>query len=166
MQNCVQILGFAKIFVFQNLIIITMPPTRRADSRMEQNLVVASKTLEDALARERYLGSQVAKYQDMMAKNGMAMKEAFEVRGKAAERMRVARSDWEKADGEVERKRVTLASVEATLKETRVMVGEAAAKTALAKSARDEARKLAKQAMTMHVVCSQPSSDWSEEREE
>jgi hypothetical protein len=61
---------------------------------------------------------------------------------------------------------VTLASVEATLKETRVMVGEAAAKTALAKSARDEARKLAKQAMAMHVVCSQPSSDWSEEREE
>ena len=52
-----------------------MPPTRKADSRMEQNLVVASKTLEDALARERYLGSQVAKYQDMMAKNGMAMKE-------------------------------------------------------------------------------------------
>ena len=46
-------LGLLKIFVFQNLIIITMPPTRRADSRMEQNLVVASKTLEDALARER-----------------------------------------------------------------------------------------------------------------
>ena len=108
----------------------------------------------------------MAKYQDLVTKNGMAMKEAFEVSGKAAERMRVARSDWEKADGEVERKRVTLASVEATLKETRAMVGEASAKTALAKSAKDEARKLAKQALTMHVVCSQPSSDWSEEREE
>ena len=105
-----RILGFSKNLCVSELIIITMAPAREKASRMEQNLEVASKALEDALARERYLGSQVAKYQDMVTKNGIAMKEAFEVRGKAAERMRVARSDWEKADGEVERKRVTLAS--------------------------------------------------------
>ena len=158
-------LGLLKIFVSSELIIITMAPAKEKATRMEKNLEVASTALEDALARESYLGSQVAKYHDLVTRNGMAMREAFDVRGKAAEKMRVARSDWEKADGEVERRRVTLAGVEATLRETRVMVGEASADTALAKSAKEEARKLANQALTLFVVCSKPSSDWSEEIE-
>ena len=66
-----------------------------------------------------FLGSQVAKYQDLVTRNGTAMREALDVRGKAAEKVKVARSDWAKADGEVERRRPTLAGVEATLRETR-----------------------------------------------
>ena len=72
-----RMLGFAKNLCVSELIIIKMAQAREKATRMEQNLEVASKTLDDALARERYLGSQVAKYQDMVAKNGMAMKEAF-----------------------------------------------------------------------------------------
>ena len=64
---------------------------------------------------------------------------------------------------EVERKRAALAGAEATLRESRAMVGEAFANTARAKSAKEEAKKLASQALPLKLVCSQPSSDWSEE---
>ena len=96
---------------------------KKEATRLENNLTESSKALEDAMARERYLGSQVNKYQELVVRNGSGLREALEVRGKAAEVVKVARNNWAKAD--VERKRAALAGAEATLRETRVMVVEA-----------------------------------------
>ena len=119
------------------LIINVMGPKseKKEATRLENNLAESSKALEDAMAKERYLGSQVNKYQELVVRNGSGLREALEVRGKAAEVVKVARNNWAKADVEVERKRAALAGAEATLRETRVMVGEASANTARPKSA-------------------------------
>ena len=58
-----------------------------------------------------------------------------------------------------------LFSAESMLRDVKLKAVEATTVTARARSARDEARKLVSQAVTLKVVCSAPSSDWSQSEE-
>jgi hypothetical protein len=65
----------------------------------------------------------------------------------------------------VERRRGVLFSAESMLRDVKLKAVEASTVTARARSARDEARKLVSQAVTLKVVCSAPESDWSQSEE-
>jgi hypothetical protein len=65
----------------------------------------------------------------------------------------------------VERRRGVLASAEAMLRTVKLRAVEASTVTAAARTARDEARKLVSQAVTLKLVCSAPESDWSQSEE-
>ena len=58
-----------------------------------------------------------------------------------------------------------LFSAESMLRDVKLKAVEATTVTARARSARDEARKLVSQAVTLKVVCSAPESDWSQSEE-
>ena len=58
-----------------------------------------------------------------------------------------------------------LFSAESLLRDVKLKAVEATTVTARARSARDEARKLVSQAVTLKVVCSAPESDWSQSEE-
>ena len=58
-----------------------------------------------------------------------------------------------------------LFSAESMLRDVKLKAVEASTVTARARSARDEARKLVSQAVTLKVVCSAPESDWSQSEE-
>ena len=58
-----------------------------------------------------------------------------------------------------------LFSAESMLRDVKLKAVEATTVTARARSARDEARKLVAQAVTLKVVCSAPESDWSQSEE-
>ena len=58
-----------------------------------------------------------------------------------------------------------LFSAESMLREVKLRAVEASTDTARARSDRDEARKLVAQAVTLKLVCSAPSSDWSQSEE-
>ena len=58
-----------------------------------------------------------------------------------------------------------LFSAESMLRDVKLKAVEASTVTARARSARDEARKLVAQAVTLKVVCSAPESDWSQSEE-
>ena len=101
----------------------------------------------------------------MVGRKREGWKESQVDRGRAKEALEQAKSTWNRADIEVERRRGVLFSAESMLRDAKLKAVEASTVTARARSARDEARKLVSQAVTLKVVCSAPESDWSQSEE-
>ena len=132
---------------------------------LERNLAAAAKALEAATLKGRNLGEEVSRLQDVVGRKREGWKQAQGDRGRAQEALEQAKSTWARADSEVERRRGVLFSAESMLREVKLRAVEASTDTARARSDRDEARKLVAQAVTLKLVCSAPSSDWSQSEE-
>ena len=132
---------------------------------LERNLAAAAKALEAATLKGRNLGEEVSRLQDVVGRKREGWKQAQGDRGRAQEALVQAKSTWARADSEVERRRGVLFSAESMLRDVKLKAVEATTVTARARSARDEARKLVSQAVTLKVVCSAPESDWSQSEE-
>jgi hypothetical protein len=132
---------------------------------LERNMADATKALEAASLKGRNLGEEVSRLQDVVGRKREGWKDAQGDRGRAKEALEQAKSTWARADSEVERRRGVLFSAESMLRDVKLRAVEASTDTARARSDRDEARKLVAQAVTLKLVCSAPSSDWSQSEE-
>jgi hypothetical protein len=104
----------------------------------------------------------VTRLQGIAARNKGGWKDARDAIVRAQDALKAAKTTWARADNKMNRKRAMLASTEAMLKTVGERAVEASTATAVAKAARDEAKKLVAQVVALKLVCSQPESDWSQ----